>query len=100
MTIEGISSSDFNSANDLKIQAKLGTQNTLPQIAKQFEGIYLQSMLKSMRLDQHFINESSPFTSKDQSTFQDMLDVKYATNITGSPEIEKILVLGYLIRWF
>lgn len=84
MSIQGIATSDFKTLNDLKVEAKQDAKKALPEVAKQFEGIFLQSMLKSMRMGQHFLDESSPFKGKNESTFQEMLDAQYATNIAGT----------------
>lgn len=82
--VQGIATSDFQSLNELKLQAKENAKDALPEVAKQFEGIFLQSMLKSMRMSQHFLDESSPFSGKNQETFQDMLDAQYVNNIASS----------------
>ena len=87
MKLQGIATSDFQGLNELKVQAKSDAQQALPEVAKQFEGIFLQSMLKSMRMGQHFLDESSPFSGKNQATFQDMLDAQYASNIANSKSI-------------
>lgn len=84
MELQRIATSDFKNLNDLKVQAKLDQKQALPEVAKQFEGIFLQSMLKSMRMGQHFLDDSSPFKSEKQSTFQEMLDGQYASNIANS----------------
>jgi len=84
MTVKGIAVSDFTGLNELKLQAKNDSSKALPEVAKQFEGIFLQSMLKSMRMGQHFLDENSPFRGKNEETFQDMLDGQYANNISGS----------------
>lgn len=83
MAIQGIATSDFKGLNELKVQAKHDAKQALPAVAKQFEGIFLQSMLKTMRMGQHFLDESSPFKGKNQDTFQEMLDGQYATNISN-----------------
>lgn len=80
MTLQSIAVSDFQGLNDLRVQARNDAKQALPEVAKQFEGIFLQSMLKSMRMGQHFLDESSPFSGKNQATFQDMLDGQYANN--------------------
>ncbi len=85
MELQGIATSDFKNLNELKAQAKLNQKQALPEVAKQFEGIFLQSMLKSMRMGQHFLDDSSPFNSQKQATFQEMLDGQYASNIANSP---------------
>ncbi|KTD00915.1 flagellar assembly peptidoglycan hydrolase FlgJ [Fluoribacter gormanii] len=87
MTVKGIATSDFNALNELKVQAQNNAKEALPEAAKQFEGIFLQSMLKSMRMGQHFLEESSPFRGKDRETFQDMLDAQYASTIANSKSI-------------
>ncbi|AWN74547.1 flagellar assembly peptidoglycan hydrolase FlgJ [Legionella anisa] len=87
MTVHGIATSDFNALNELKVQAQNNAKEALPDAAKQFEGIFLQSMLKSMRMGQHFLDESSPFRGKDRETFQDMLDAQYASTIANSKSI-------------
>lgn len=84
MSIQGIATSDFQSLNELKLQAQQDQEKALPAVAKQFEGIFLQAMLKSMRAGSHFLDESSPFSSEHQGTFQEMLDGQYAQSISGS----------------
>ena len=83
MAMQGIATSDFKGLNELKVQAKQDAKQALPAVAKPFEGIFLQSMLKTMRMGQHFLDESSPFKGKNQDTFQEMLDGQYANNISS-----------------
>jgi peptidoglycan hydrolase FlgJ len=87
MTVQGIATSDFSHLNELKAQAKGNAEEALPEVAKQFEAIFLQAMLKSMRAGQHFLDESSPFNGKNQETFQDMLDGQYSSSISGGQGI-------------
>lgn len=87
MTVSGIATSDFAVLTDLKAQAAKDAKGAAPEVAKQFEALFLQSMLKSMRMGEHFLDESSPFRGKDRETFQDMLDGQYASNIAGSKGI-------------
>lgn len=87
MTIQSIATSDFQSLSQLKIQAKNDAKQALPEVAKQFEGIFLQSMLKSMRMGQHFLEESNPLSGKNQSTFQEMLDGQYASQMADSHRV-------------
>lgn len=82
--ITGIAASDFNALSELKAQAAQDAKGTALEVARQFEGIFLQSMLKSMRLGVHFLDESSPFRGKDRETFEDMLDAQYASEIAGN----------------
>lgn len=87
MIVSGIATSDFAALSELKAQAAKDAKGTAPEVAKQFEGIFLQSMLKSMRMGEHFLDENSPFRGKDRETFQDMLDAQYASNIASSKGI-------------
>lgn len=87
MAIEGIAVGDFKGLQRLREQAQDDSNKALPEVAKQFEAIFLQSMLKSMRLGQHFLDESSPFRGKDTETFQDMLDGQYAAKISSGSGI-------------
>lgn len=87
MTVERIATSDFQGLNELKVKANKDAKEALPEVARQFEGIFLQSMLKSMRMGQHFLDESSPFSGKNEATFQEMLDGQYANTISGSKGI-------------
>ncbi|MFC3907751.1 flagellar assembly peptidoglycan hydrolase FlgJ [Legionella dresdenensis] len=87
MAINGIAVGDFSGLHDLKRQAQVDAKKALPEVAKQFETIFLQSMMKSMRMGQHFIDQSSPFRGKHAETFQDMLDDNYASNIASGKGI-------------
>lgn len=82
MAIEGIALSDFQGLSDLKMKAQKDPNEALPEVSKQFEAIFLQSMLKSMRMGQHFLEETSLFRGRSEEMFQEMLDGQYATNIT------------------
>ncbi|KTC77971.1 flagellar assembly peptidoglycan hydrolase FlgJ [Legionella brunensis] len=95
MAIDGIAVSDFKNLQNLKQQAQTDGQKALPEVSKQFEAIFLQSMLKSMRMGgQYFLDESSPFKSDTASTFQDMLDGQYANNIAHGQGIGLATVLA------
>ncbi|WED43983.1 flagellar assembly peptidoglycan hydrolase FlgJ [Legionella cardiaca] len=95
MAIDGIAVGDFKSLQNLKQQAQADGQKALPEVSKQFEAIFLQSMLKSMRMGgQYFLDESSPFKSNTASTFQDMLDAQYANNIAHSQGVGLAAVLA------
>lgn len=78
MTINSVASANFEALSALKFQAKTDANAALPEVAKQFEAIFLQSMLKSMRMGQHFLDDSSPFKGKTEETFQEMLDAEYS----------------------
>lgn len=81
MTMPKIASTDFQGLDILRFQARKDQNAALPEVAKQFEAIFLQSMLKSMRMSQIFLDEKSPFKGNSQATFQEMLDSQYASSI-------------------
>ncbi|VEG89770.1 flagellar assembly peptidoglycan hydrolase FlgJ [Legionella spiritensis] len=87
MGMDGIAVGDFQGLQHLRKQAQEDARKALPEVTKQFEAIFLQSMLKSMRLGQQFLDESSPFKGKYQETFQDMLDGQYASNVANGKGI-------------
>lgn len=81
MAIEGIAVSDFQGLQDLRLKAQKDPTKALPEVSKQFEAVFLQAMLKTMRMGQHFIDEKSLFRGQNEATFQEMLDGQYANNI-------------------
>jgi flagellar protein FlgJ len=85
MAVERLANADFQSLHELKLAAKEDPKKALPLVAKQFEGIFLQSLLKTMRMGSHFIDESSPFRGKNAETFQGMLDGQYVEKMVSSP---------------
>ena len=85
MAIDRIANTDFQSLHELKLEAKQDSKKALPQVAKQFEGLFLQSMLKSMRMSSHFVDETSMFRGRNAETFQGMLDGQYVDSMVKSP---------------
>ncbi len=65
---------DFNSFIELKAKASSDTKGTLNKAAKQFEAIFMQRMIKSMRQSNSFLSDDSPLKSKQVENFQEMLD--------------------------
>ena len=65
---------DFNSFIEMKANAARDSSGTLHQAAKQFEAIFMNSMVKSMRKSSNFLSDDSPLKSKQIETFHEMLD--------------------------
>lgn len=86
MTANGVAMADFKGLQTLQLQARNDSEKALPQAAKQFEAIFLQAMMKSMRA-QHFVEEGTVFRTKYEQTFQEMLDGQYASEIVKGPGI-------------
>jgi len=68
---------DFSALGALKAQAVRDRSNdeTIKQTAKQFEAMFLQMMLKSMR---DAVPQGGLFDSKETQTFEQMLDQQFA----------------------
>lgn len=73
---------NFESLHHLKRLAQEDSNKALPEVAKQFEGIFLQAMLKSMRQSSSVLDENSPFKGKYTEQYQDMLDGQYASELS------------------
>lgn len=97
--MEGLAIGDFKGLQDLKRQAQTDDQKALPEVAKQFEAIFLQSLLKSMRSGgQHILNEDSPFKSDTQNNFQEMLDAQYANDIAHGQGVGLAAMLAQQLK--
>lgn len=75
---------DFNGLAKLKSQAKNDSKEALQEVAKQFESIFLNSVLKSMReaklADGAMDNDQSKF-------YREMYDQQLAVHLSGSPGV-------------
>lgn len=74
---DSIAMTDTQSLFKLRRLAHEDAQQALPEVAKQFEGIFMQAMLKSMHKSAEFIDESNPFYAKHAEDFKEMLDAQY-----------------------
>lgn len=76
---------DFNGLAELKSKAKSGVQGTVLEVAKQFEALFLQSMLKSMReAGAHLGNEDQ---DSQLPYYQEMFDKQIALDIANGQGI-------------
>lgn len=69
---------DTNSLNSLKQAAKENSPEAIKAVAKQFEAIFMNMMLKSMR---EATPQDNPFDSEQSRTFTSMLDQQLSTNL-------------------
>lgn len=74
---------DFNAFIEMKAKAASNQKATLNQAAKQFEALFMQNMLKSMRQANQFLSEDNPLNSHQVQTFQEMLDKQSSLNIAN-----------------
>jgi len=75
---------DFSGLNEMRAQARVDPQASLKQVAKQFEGIFIQMMLKSMR-DASMGDEN--FDSDQSKLYRDMFDKQVALDMANNKGI-------------
>ncbi len=75
---------DFSELNTLRAQARVDPQASLKKVAKQFEGIFIQMMMKSMR-DASLGDEI--FDSDQSKLYRDMFDKQVALDMANSKGI-------------
>lgn len=86
---------DLGSLDTLRAAAKSGDNGALEEAAKQFEAIFVQMLLKSMRKAQEAIaDKDSPFNSEQVKFYRDMHDQQLATDLStnGSIGLANIIV--------
>ena len=86
---------DISSVNKLREAAISGDKGALEEAAKQFEAIFVQMMLTSMRKAQDALaDEDSPFSSEQVKFYRDMHDKQLATDLSaqGSMGLADIIV--------
>ena len=75
---------DFSGLNEMRAQARVDPQASLQKVAKQFEGIFIQMMLKSMR-DASMGDDI--FDSDQSQLYRDMFDKQIALDMANSKGI-------------
>jgi flagellar protein FlgJ len=79
---------DLGSLDTLRAAAKSGDQGALEEAAKQFEAIFVQMLLKSMRKAQDSMaDKDSPFNSEQVKFYRDMHDQQLATDLSTNGSI-------------
>ncbi|RDV25031.1 flagellar assembly peptidoglycan hydrolase FlgJ [Alteromonas aestuariivivens] len=76
---------DMGSINSLREAIASGDEKVLNEAAQQFEAIFVQMMLKSMRQAQDALaDEDSPFNSQQVKFYRDMHDQQMATDLASN----------------
>lgn len=79
---------DIQGLDILRQAAKSGDKGALDEAAKQFEGIFIQMMLKSMRKAQDVMaDKDSPFNSDQVKFYRDMHDKQLANDMSNNGSI-------------
>ncbi|MCV2885480.1 flagellar assembly peptidoglycan hydrolase FlgJ [Aestuariibacter sp. AA17] len=76
---------DFKGIDNLRRAAQEGDESALKEAAQQFEAIFVQMMLKSMRQAQDALSDKdSPFNSQQVKFYRDMHDQQLAVDLASS----------------
>jgi flagellar protein FlgJ len=78
---------DQNSLNSVKAMGRHNDPKALKEIAKKFEAMFVQQMLKSMRDANEVFAEGDMFSSEEVKFHQDMLDQQMVLNLTSGEGI-------------
>lgn len=70
---------DFQGFSDLRREAREQTPESIKKVAKQFESLFVQMMLKGMR---DTLPEDGLFNSKQHRMYQDMMDKQLSLNMS------------------
>jgi len=90
MFVEGISVSDEHRLQDFNQRVRIDAEKNLPEIAKQFDAFFLQSMLKSNNIEQHFVNESTPFTNAYSATLPSLVGGQLINQTMPEQQIQSL----------
>ncbi len=71
---------DFQGLTGLRKEARQQTPDAIKEVARQFESLFVQMMLKSMR---DAVPESELFGGHQQRLYQDMFDKQISMNVSG-----------------
>ncbi len=73
---------EFEGLNDLKTQARTDEKGALREVAKQFEGLFLREMVKSMRKAGDVFAEGNYLNSKQSEFYREMFDSQLSLTLT------------------
>lgn len=78
---------DLNQLNQLKSKAGNDEQAALKGVAKEFEQLFMNMMLKSMRQASDVLASDSPFNSSDVKFYQEMFDQQMTLDLARKDSI-------------
>lgn len=73
---------EFEGLNSLKTQARTDKEGALREVAKQFEGLFLQEMVKSMRKAGDVFAEGNFLNSKQSEFYREMFDSQLSLTLS------------------
>jgi len=85
---------DISSLDNLRKEAQADETKALEKVAKQFEGIFMKMLLKSMRDANKAFESESPFNSQSSETYRNMHDDQMAVELSdnGSLGLAQLIV--------
>ena len=86
---------DLNGLNDLKRTSREDPDAAIDEVAKQFESMFIQMMLKGMR---DALPKDGLFSSNDMDTYTEMADQQIAVNMAESGGIGLADVIARQLR--
>lgn len=78
---------DMSAMSDLKRLADTDRDKALEKVAKQFESLFLQQMMKSMRSANEVFSEGNYLNSQETEQYQDMFDKQLTLSLTQERSI-------------
>lgn len=78
---------DMSAMSDLKHLADTDRDKALEKVAKQFEALFLQQMMKSMRSANEVFSEGNYLNSQETEQYQDMFDKQLTLSLTQERSI-------------
>lgn len=73
---------DLTQLNSIKVKGRTDSSEALKEVAQQFEQMFMNMMLKSMREASNSFSEDSYFNSSETQFFQSMLDQQMTTELS------------------
>ena len=88
--------SDLNRLNQLKVGKDRDSEENVRKVAQEFESLFMNEMLKSMRSATEVMSQDNPFNSQASKQYQDMHDQQLS--VTLSKEGGGIGLADVLVR--
>lgn len=79
----GSNYNDLNSLNDIKRAGRERDPESLRKVAQQFEAMFVQMMLKTMRQTNEIFGKDNFLNSSEANFYQQMLDSQMSINLSG-----------------
>lgn len=73
---------DFSGLATLKLKGKEGDEGAIHEVARQFESLFLNQLLKSMRQANEIFSEGSFLSSNETKTYEQMFDNQLSVSLT------------------